>query len=172
SRSHNGRAWTRHGFSSSSRATPSAIGSTGLTSSGSRGRSRTPQNACPRSTSCCGAWAQTTRPRLRPDVPATRYTLAPMRGILAFVAASIACATSSLAQAPQAPAADPAPIPRYEVEVIVFAHRDFDATEESFDQTPNGFDGAPAALREAPVFDETTFAPPAIPQTPPPPPDP
>jgi len=95
-----------------------------------------------------------------------------MRGILAFVAASMAYATGAQAQAPQAPAADPAPIPRYEVEIIVFAHRDFDPTEESFDQTLNGFDGAPAALREAPVFDETTFAPPAIPQTPPPPPDP
>jgi peptidoglycan-binding protein CsiV len=88
-----------------------------------------------------------------------------MRGILAFVAASIACATGAQAQAPQAPAADPAPIPRYEVEVIVFAHRDFDPTEESFDQTLNGFDGAPAALREVPSFDESTFAPRDAPQT-------
>jgi len=80
-----------------------------------------------------------------------------MRGILAFVAASVVCATGSLAQAP--PAADPALPPRYEVEVIVFAHRDFDPTEERFDQTLDGFaDGA--ALREAPVFDESTFAPP------------
>jgi peptidoglycan-binding protein CsiV len=77
-----------------------------------------------------------------------------MRRILAFVAASIACATLARAQAP--PAADP--VPRYEVEVIVFAHRTFDPTEERFDQTLNGFaDGA--ALREAPVFDESTFAP-------------
>jgi hypothetical protein len=82
-----------------------------------------------------------------------------MRGILAFVAASIACATGAVAQAPQAPAADPAPTPRYEVEIIVFGHRDFDPSEESFDQTLNGFDGAPAALREAPVFDESTFTP-------------
>jgi hypothetical protein len=80
-----------------------------------------------------------------------------MRGILAYVAASIACATGAIAQAPQAPAADP--VPRYEVEIIVFGHRDFDPTEESFDQTLNGFDGAPAALREAPVFDESTFTP-------------
>ena len=80
-----------------------------------------------------------------------------MRGILAFAAASIACATVATAQAP--PAADPAPIPRYEVEVIVFAHRDFDATEERFDQTLNGFGDGAATLRGAPVFDESTFAP-------------
>ena len=95
-----------------------------------------------------------------------------MRRILAFVAASIAGATFAQAQAPQ-PAA-PALPPRYEVEVIVFAHRDFDPTEEHFAQAANGF-GATAALREAPVFDETTFAaPPAIPQAPlnQPPPDP
>jgi hypothetical protein len=79
-----------------------------------------------------------------------------MRGILTFVAASIACAIGAQAQAP---AADPAPIPRYEVEVIVFAHRDFDPNEERFDQALNGLD-ASAALREAPVFDDTTFAPP------------
>jgi hypothetical protein len=80
-----------------------------------------------------------------------------MRGILAFAAASIACATVATAQAP--PATDPAPIPRYEVEVIVFAHRDFDATEERFDQRPAGFlDGPAAGLRETPVFDESTFA--------------
>jgi peptidoglycan-binding protein CsiV len=83
-----------------------------------------------------------------------------MRGILAFVTASIACAIGAQAQAPQAPAAEPAPIPRYEVEVIVFAHRDFDPSEERFDQTPNGFgDDASTALREAPVFDDTAFAP-------------
>jgi len=87
-----------------------------------------------------------------------------MRGILAFVAASIACAIGAQAQAPQSPAAEPPPIPRYEVEVIVFAHRDFDPTEERFEQAPNGF-GTDATLREAPVFDETTFAPPAIPST-------
>ena len=56
-------------------------------------------------------------------------------------------------------------MPRYEVEVIVFAHRDFDPAEESFEHTPTGF-GSTATLREAPVFDETTFATPAIPPTP------
>jgi len=84
-----------------------------------------------------------------------------MRRILAFVAASIAGAIGAQAQAPE-----PALPNRYEVEVIVFAHRDFDATEERFAQTANGFD-ATAALREAPVLDETTFAAPlAIPPLP------
>src|SRR5262245_66598435 len=103
------------------------------------------------------------RRRSRPERPATRYTPAPMRGILAFV--TIACAIGAQAQSPQPPATDPALPQRYEVEVIVFAHRDFDPTEERFEQSPNGF-GAAAPLREAPVFDETTFAPRQIPQPP------
>ena len=84
-----------------------------------------------------------------------------MRRILAFVAASITGAVGAQAQAPE-----PALPPRYEVEVIVFAHRDFDPNEERFVQAANGF-GATATLREAPAFDETTFAaPPAIPPLP------
>jgi hypothetical protein len=69
--------------------------------------------------------------------------------------------SAALAQAPQPlPAEPPALPPRYEVEIIVFANRDFDPTEERFDLAPNGFgDDAGAGLREAPVFDETTFAP-------------
>ncbi len=92
-----------------------------------------------------------------------------MRFTLSSVAALVTGA--ALAQAPQPPAADPASPPRYEVEIIVFANRNFDPTEERFDLAPNGFDAA-AALREAPVFDETTFAPreaplaPAVPLTP------
>lgn len=81
-----------------------------------------------------------------------------MRFTLSSVAALVTGA--ALAQAPQPPAADPALPPRYEVEIIVFANRSFDPTEERFDLGPNGFgDDAAAALREAPVFDETTFAP-------------
>src|SRR5262245_27003813 len=99
------------------------------------------------------------RPRPRPE-RRQRGILAPMRGILAFVAASAACAIGAQAQAPQAPAAEPALPPRYEVEVIVFAHRDFDPTEERFDQTVNGFGDDAATLREAPIFDDTTFVPP------------
>ena len=101
----------------------------------------------------------------RPERVATRYTPAPMRRILAFVAASIVGAIGAQAQAPQAPAAEPALPQRYEVEVIVFAHRDFDPTEERFEQTANDF-GTTATLREPPVFDATTFAPPSIPPTP------
>src|SRR5512139_1583800 len=102
----------------------------------------------------------------RRERPPTRYTPPPMRGILAFVAAALACAVGAQAQAPRSFAAEPPLPPRYEVEVIVFAHRDFDPTEERFEQAPNRFDGT-ATLREAPLFDETAFASPAIPAAPP-----
>jgi len=86
-----------------------------------------------------------------------------MRGILVFAAASIVCVAAAFAQAPPAPpapAVDPTLPPRYEVEIIVFAHRDFDPTEERFDDASNGF-GADAAstLQEAPVFDDRNFTP-------------
>jgi len=84
-----------------------------------------------------------------------------MRGILRFVAGSIVCAAAAFAQAPPAPAPDPALPPRYEVEIIVFANRDFDPAEERFDTARHGFGtGSAAALREAPAFDDTIFAPP------------
>ena len=76
-----------------------------------------------------------------------------------------AAAPVVVAQAPPAPAPDAPLPPRYEVEVLVFANREFDSTEERFDQAPNGFDGDGAdTLREAPVFDDTNFGSPA-PQT-------
>jgi hypothetical protein len=88
-----------------------------------------------------------------------------MRFTLSSVAALVAGA--ALAQAPQAPAPDPALPQRYEIELIVFAHRELDPTEERFDHLPNGFgDDQPAELREAPVFDETTFAPQQAPPAP------
>ena len=90
-----------------------------------------------------------------------------MRGILAFVAASAACAIGASAQQPQVPA-EPALPPRYEVEVIVFAHRDFDPSEERFDQTLNGFGDGASVLRETPVFDASSFAPPDAPAAAPP----
>ena len=46
----------------------------------------------------------------------------------------------SVAQAPAPPAAEPQLPPQYEVEILVFANRNFDPTEERFEQTPNGFD--------------------------------
>jgi hypothetical protein len=68
-----------------------------------------------------------------------------------------AAAPLSVAQAPLAPAAEP-PVPQYEVEVLIFANRDFDPTEERFDDALNGFGGDSATtLREAPVFDDTNF---------------
>jgi hypothetical protein len=100
-----------------------------------------------------------------------------MRGILAFGAASIACAVGAFAQAPIAPALDPALPPRYEVEVIVFAYRDLDPTEERFQHAPKGFASDSAAtLQEAPVFgdtaSDTALTPPPVDALPPPPVDP
>ena len=89
-----------------------------------------------------------------------------MRSIV-FAAALLATA-STLAQPPPAP--EPALPPRYEVEIIVFANRTFDPTEERFEQTLDDFqDNAAATLREAPVFDDTTF-PPLVPRVEPLPP--
>lgn len=83
--------------------------------------------------------------------------------LTALFAGALLAGSAALAQAPvQAPAPAPAEIElptRYEVEVIVFANRDFDPTEELFDQAPHGFAAGAASLREAPVFDESTFAP-------------
>ena len=64
-----------------------------------------------------------------------------------------------LAQAPAPPAAEPQLPPQYEVEILVFANRNFDPTEERFEATPNGFGDDAAALREVPVFDDTNFGP-------------
>jgi hypothetical protein len=91
-----------------------------------------------------------------------------MRSIATGCAAAL-LATVALAQVPGPPPAE-APIPRYEVEVIVFANRAFDPTEERFRQTLDDFgDAATATLRDAPVFDDTRFPAPQsqIPQVPP-----
>jgi hypothetical protein len=80
-----------------------------------------------------------------------------MRVVLPLAAALLASAV--LAQAPTPLPAEPALPPRYEVEILVFAHRDFDSTEERFDYAPNGFGhGVAEPLRDPLVFDETTFA--------------
>jgi hypothetical protein len=75
-------------------------------------------------------------------------------------------AGAAIAQAPRPPLTDPSLPPRYEVEIIVFANRELDPTEERFEPAPNGFDGFADSLREAPVFDETAFATPPAPATP------
>jgi hypothetical protein len=76
-----------------------------------------------------------------------------------------------VAQAPAPPAEAPLP-PRYEVEVLVFANREFDPTEERFAQELDGFEAdADAALREVPVFDDTTIEAVPLPIEPPQPVD-
>jgi hypothetical protein len=77
-----------------------------------------------------------------------------MRSI--FSAAAALLASAAAAQAPLPPAAGLELPPRYEVEVLIFANRAFDPTEERFDFAPSGFGGdAAAPLQEAPVFDDT-----------------
>jgi len=94
------------------------------------------------------------------------------RATLALLAAvSAAVATLALGQAPQTPPAaeaGPALPPRYEVELIVFANRQFDPTEERF-ETLNDFPAEPLAPFAAPpVFDETTRGQPGSGAAPPP----
>lgn len=74
--------------------------------------------------------------------------------LTAPVAGALLAAELALAQAPS-PAVDVPP--QYEVEVLVFAYRDFDPSEERFAQTLNSLDGE--ALREVPVFDDSNFGP-------------
>ncbi len=86
-------------------------------------------------------------------------TRAPLKWLAAVSAAAVAALASGQA-APTPPEADAAPAlpPRYEVEIIVFANREFDPTEERFDQPLNGLGGEPLApLALPPVFDDTTF---------------
>lgn len=76
----------------------------------------------------------------------------------AVLSGALLAGAAALAQAP-APAPDLPP--RYEVEIIVFANRNFDPTEERFEQAPEEFRDAPVELREVPVFDESLFGEPA-----------
>ena len=81
-----------------------------------------------------------------------------MRSPVVALVGAVLVAIVAGAQAPPATTpAEPALPPQFEVEVIVFANRDFDPTEERFDQHPEGFDGATETLRAAPVFDDTNF---------------
>lgn len=70
--------------------------------------------------------------------------------------------------AAQAPGGTPAPAvpPQYEVEVIVFAQRDIDPTEERFERAPPSLlDGALAPALAVPLFDATALQPPPMPST-------
>lgn len=78
----------------------------------------------------------------------------------ALLPAAALLAGAAFAQAPQPPAGEPPLPPTYEVEILVFANRDFDPAEERFEHAPNGFDGdAVSTLREPPVFDDTAVTP-------------
>jgi hypothetical protein len=82
---------------------------------------------------------------------------------LLVAAAPAIVAQAPLAPAPLSPATEPALPPQYEVEVLIFANRDFDPTEERFNEEPNAFDGAAATtLRDVPVFDDTNFGAPPL----------
>jgi hypothetical protein len=57
----------------------------------------------------------------------------------------------------------PAPPPRYQVEVLIFANRDFDRSEEHFeDEQPVVVPRYEFTLREPPYFDELSFEPLAL----------
>jgi hypothetical protein len=87
----------------------------------------------------------------------TGYTAA-MNGLIRPLAAALLAAAGATAAIAQAPPAEPELPPQYEVEVLVFANRDFDPSEERFDYAPNGFDGhVTDSLREPPVFDDTNL---------------
>ena len=88
---------------------------------------------------------------------APALALAP--ALLATIAVSFFAAGQPPAAAPTDPAAPPA-VPQYQVEILVFANREFDASEERFSHEPiaNGID-ATATFQDIPVFDASTFAP-------------
>jgi hypothetical protein len=80
--------------------------------------------------------------------------------LVALVVGTLLAAAAGIGvgQAPLPPATEVPLPPQYEVEVLVFANRDFDPTEERFDQALNGFDGdVGVTLRDVPVFDDTSF---------------
>jgi hypothetical protein len=84
---------------------------------------------------------------------------------LASVLVAAGIGSSALGQ-PDTPVA---PVPQDQVEILVFAHRDFDANEERFSAEYAAFpDESNALLNEPPRFDESNFL--LLP--PPPPPDP
>ncbi len=81
-----------------------------------------------------------------------------LRTLLAAAAlvTALGIAPTAVSQAPR-PGAAPA-VPRYQVEVIIFAYRDFDPNEERFQSRPPR-PITPQALRERPVFDDSSFEP-------------
>ncbi len=127
-----------------------------LAARGARAASAAPSRSC-----CGGSRPRTSRPRRRESEP--RYT-ARMKKLIAALAGALlaAGAGAALGQITAAPPAETPPIPRYQVEIIVFAHRDFDPSEERFAQ-----EIAPAVLdqnellRDVPTVEEPAPLPPA-----------
>ena len=78
--------------------------------------------------------------------------------LVALAAGVLLAAEAGIAQAPPPPPALELP-PQYEVEVLVFAYRDFDPNEERFTQSLNGLGSELTTLREVPVFDDSNFGP-------------
>jgi hypothetical protein len=86
---------------------------------------------------------------------------------VAIAALLLAVGTLAVAQQPAAPAPEATTAaPRYQIEILVFANREFDASEERFAQPAVDF-GSDGLLREVPVFDDTNFGPLATPVVPP-----
>jgi hypothetical protein len=80
--------------------------------------------------------------------------------VVSLTAALIAAAPGGPASAQPAAGAAP-PVPRYQVEIIVFAHRDLDAGEERFPQQITPIARADDPLLEVPLYVEPGPTPPA-----------
>jgi len=82
-----------------------------------------------------------------------RYTAGMKSSVASLAAALIVGACGGIVSAQ--PAATPnAPIPQYQVEIIVFAHREFDAGEERFSQELGPRTNRNEALLELPLYVE------------------
>lgn len=76
---------------------------------------------------------------------------------LAFIVLGATIAGSAFPQAPDAPVGPVAPtIPQYKVEVVIFAYRDIDQTEERFSHRPRGAE-LPVERREPRRFDDSNL---------------
>jgi hypothetical protein len=80
--------------------------------------------------------------------------------LLATAALTLVLSTTALAQPPTGPAAEaPPPVPRYQVEIVIFANRDFDRNEERFSGESAAALPEYEPLSETTLFDDTSFEP-------------
>jgi len=78
--------------------------------------------------------------------------------VLAASALLVGAFVAAAQNPPAAAQTAPAPPPQYEVEILVFANREFDPSEERFEPTPSELASLPVEpLREPPVFDDFSF---------------